>query len=96
MPEFTCPTCGQLVQGDECPRCRAASAIAKLEHAEQAKVTPLAASDGAFGEGDPPVEPAPLPPIRKRNRHLFWAIWIVLAMIAMYWFLVLVCNQGQY
>ena len=84
------------MQGDDCPRCRTATAFAKPEDAEQAKVTPPAASDGGIREGEPPVEFVPLPPIRKRNRHLFWAIWIVLAMIAMYWFLILVCNQGQY
>jgi len=46
------------VQGDDCPYCRAATAIATPEHAEQAKVTPPAASDGAFSEGLPPVQPA--------------------------------------
>src|SRR5262245_6365186 len=52
----TCPTCGQPMPGGECPRCQA-SAIAKPEHAEQAKVTPPV--DGAIRAGAPPVESKP-------------------------------------
>ena len=53
MPIYFCTTCGEHLEGHECPRCRAATAIAKPEHAEQAKVTPPAASEGAIHEGDP-------------------------------------------
>jgi len=59
MQEITCSTCGRPVQGDECPYCRAATAIATPEHAAQAKVTPPASSDSAFSEGPPPVHAAP-------------------------------------
>jgi hypothetical protein len=69
MPEFICSKCGQQVQGDDCPRCRAATAIATPEHAEQAKVTPPAPSDGAIGEGLPPHVVAPS--IHKETPHVF-------------------------
>ncbi len=83
MPKITCPTCGQPMQGGECPRCRAASAIAKPEHAEQAKVTQPAASDGAIREGEPPHWPAPS--IRKDAPHLFrsWLPTIIVVVIVL-------------
>jgi hypothetical protein len=62
MAEFTCSNCGESVRGDECPRCRAATAIATPEHAEQAKLTPPASTDGTFREGDPPL---PQPPEKE-------------------------------
>jgi hypothetical protein len=58
MVEFTCSNCGQRVQGDECPHCRAATAIATPEHAGQAKVT---SSAGAIREGEPPAQYEALP-----------------------------------
>jgi hypothetical protein len=59
MAEFTCSNCGQRVQGDECPHCRAATAIATPEHAEQAKMTLPPSSDGAICAGEPPLPPRP-------------------------------------
>jgi hypothetical protein len=67
MPEFTCSKCGERVQSGDCPRCRAATAIATREHAEQSKVTPPASSDGAFREGEPPLEHVQGPSIRKEQ-----------------------------
>jgi hypothetical protein len=84
MPNSTCPTCGQPMQGDDCPRCRAATAFAKPEDAEQAKVTPPYASDhGGFREGPPPISPDSMPPEFDEmspimGRLLFWILGGVL------------------
>src|ERR1043166_131849 len=60
MTTRACSHCGKPVQGDSV-LCAAASAIAKPEHAEQAKVTPPS-GDAAIREGEPPVEPKPPDP----------------------------------
>jgi hypothetical protein len=54
MPDSTCSTCGQPMQGDVCVYCLLASAIAKPEHAAQAKVTPP--NDGSIREGGAAAE----------------------------------------
>ena len=64
MAEFTCSNCGQRVQGDECPHCRVATAIATPEHAEQVKVRLAGSRESAICEGEPPL-PKPVPPIRN-------------------------------
>ena len=58
----TCSTCGQPVQGGECPYCRAATAIAAPAHAAQVKVKPPPANDGAFSAGPPPARVPLAPP----------------------------------
>jgi hypothetical protein len=81
MPERTCPACGQPMQGDVCVRCRAATTIAKPEHAERAKVTPPASSDGAIRAREPPQFPALS--IRKEVPHVIvrWLPHIVVGVI---------------
>ena len=74
MPEFTCTTCGQPMQGGECAHCLLA-AVANPEHARQAKVTPVTSSDGAIREGEPPVRPEPDEPWHYRH-----AAWVGLAI----------------
>ena len=91
MLDFTCPTCGKRVQGDDslagkfvlCPVCSIATtapqatprssspttAVAAPEHAAQAKITTHAgATDSAFSEGLPPLDPS-MPPVRESRSH---------------------------
>jgi hypothetical protein len=65
MPNATCPTCGQPMQGGDCPRCRAITAFAKPEDAEQAKVTPPAASGPMIGP-EKPIDDPTIPSIERK------------------------------
>ena len=97
MLEFTCPSCGKRVQGDDslagqllrCPGCQAtfpshaaaSTAIAEGDLAPSGPRTP----DGAFSEGPPPLEPG-VPSVRKPGVGFympsFVTILVVLAVIA--------------
>jgi hypothetical protein len=59
MLEHTCSKCGQRVQGNECPQCQAATAIATPEHAKRMMVT---SNNDAMREGEPPAQYDALPP----------------------------------
>jgi hypothetical protein len=62
MFEFTCSSCGKLVQGEDsfagkvvlCPVCNNATATTNPVHSAQATATSTVTSDGSFRDGAPP------------------------------------------
>ncbi len=97
MFEFSCPTCGKRVQGDDassgqavrCPACNATMIApgsfpaAISEQAPKLAILPVS-NDGTFREGEPPL---PLPPQLIRRVFFAWmrrpATWIIAAVIVM-------------
>lgn len=95
--QTVCPACNRPVSIPARAGNTPVTGIAKPEHAEQVKVTASASADGAYSEGLPPVlhQPPPIPVEHPYAlRHGVMAVMMVLTLLALYWFLVYVCNSA--